>query len=122
MKLLVALNGSDEAVGDLYWDGGETLDAQLLGEYVSLKFRAANNSLEICSYQYKKLFNSTLRELAIMSVRALGICWRPTRVEQDGYYHISHRQCRWHHSNKVMDLKQILMPLRKNTTVRWFMS
>ncbi|KAK8785926.1 hypothetical protein V5799_007710 [Amblyomma americanum] len=122
MKLLVALNGSGEAVGDLYWDDGETLDAQLLGEYVYLKFRAANNSLEICSYQYKKLFNSTFDELAIMSVRVLGIRRRPARVELDGYYHLSRRQYRWHHNNKVMDLKQILMPLRKNTTVRWFMS
>lgn len=122
MKLLVALNASGEAIGDLYWDDGETRDAQLLEEYVYLKFRAMNNTLEICSYQYKKLFSSTFDELAIMSVRVLGIRRRPARVELDGYYQLSRRQYRWHHSNKVMDLKQILMPLRKNTTVRWFMS
>ncbi|KAL1437043.1 hypothetical protein MTO96_049051 [Rhipicephalus appendiculatus] len=86
MKLLVALNASGEAIGDLYWDDGETRDAQLLEEYVYLKFRAMNNTLEICSYQYKKLFNSTFDELAIMSVRVLGIRRRPARVELDGYY------------------------------------
>lgn len=122
MKLLVALNASGGAIGDLYWDDGETRDAQLVGEYIYLTFRAINNTLKICSYQYKKLFNSTFDELAIMFVRVLGIRKRPVRVELDGYYQLSRRQYRWHHSNKVMDLKQILMPLRKNTTVRWFMS
>lgn len=122
MKLIVALNSSGEAHGDLYWDDGEMRDAQTLGEYIYLTFRAANNTLTIACFQYKKLFQSTFDEVAIMSVRVLGLDKRPAKVELDGFYQLSRRQYRWHHSNKVMDLKNILIPLRKNTTVRWSMS
>ncbi|KAH9371105.1 hypothetical protein HPB48_015670 [Haemaphysalis longicornis] len=66
------------------------------------------NTLEICSYQYKKLFNSAFDELAIMFVRVLGIRKRPVRVELDGYYQLSRRQYRWHHSNKVSGPETIL--------------
>ncbi|EEC03506.1 hypothetical protein IscW_ISCW002345 [Ixodes scapularis] len=80
------------------------------------------NTLTIACFQYKKLFQSTFDQVAIMSVRVLGLDKRPAKVELDGFYQLSRRQYRWHHSNKVMDLKNILIPLRKNTTVRWSMS
>lgn len=121
MKLIVALNGTGQAEGDLYWDDGETIDAHVLGECIYLTFRVFNHTLNISSFPQKQTFQSSFDMVAIMAVRVLGLPRKPQRVLVDDDYPLSRRQFRWHHTNQVMDLKHILLPLTKNSTIRWFM-
>ncbi|XP_064456553.1 sucrase-isomaltase, intestinal-like isoform X2 [Ornithodoros turicata] len=121
MKLIVALSHTQEAVGDLYWDDGETKDAHILGECIFVNFRAFNNTLNITSFPQKQAFQSSFDMVSITEVNVFGVPRRPQRVILDDDYPLNLRQFRWHHTRRVAIFKNILLPLSKNSTIKWFM-
>ncbi|RWS15303.1 lysosomal alpha-glucosidase-like protein, partial [Dinothrombium tinctorium] len=74
-SLTVALDEKNEAKGELYWDDGESIDAQRNGEFNLIEFKAENNSVsvtpKVIGYQAEK---------SLSGINVAGLLKKPSKV------------------------------------------
>ncbi|XP_067143213.1 lysosomal alpha-glucosidase-like [Centruroides vittatus] len=121
MGLVIALNASNQAVGELFWDDGELKDSISAGEYIKVKFSVSQNTLTVKEELGKNAFRSSFRELHIQYVRLMGLKTKPLKITIDDNYILAKEQYKWDEEYQFLQLQQILIPLTGKTVIEWFL-
>lgn len=121
MGLVIALDESNQAVGELFWDNGESKDSISAGEYIKVKFNVSQNTLMVREETGRTVFRSNLAELHIQYVRLMGLKTKPWKITIDKVYILSKEQYKWDEEYQFLQLQQILIPLTGHMVIEWFL-
>ncbi|XP_054420203.1 probable maltase-glucoamylase 2 [Pteronotus mesoamericanus] len=121
MSLMVALDDSGRAEGQMFWDDGESLDTYENGNYFLANFTAAQNTLQIQTIHNKYLSNSN--PLKVGYIVIMGV--QPTYVTQVTVTHDSQHSMVMNFSSDpyqqilFIQLGDKTISLEKLTEVTW---
>ena len=110
--LLVALNETGQAAGDLYWDDGETIDAYLLSRFSLIQFEADFKMVRSIALNW----NRDVEPSNIQSITVLGLNHPITVVYLNG---ILHRNFSYNALKKVLFIRDLQLPLKNPFAVNY---
>ncbi|XP_026269884.2 sucrase-isomaltase, intestinal isoform X2 [Urocitellus parryii] len=118
LGLIIALNETNMAQGDFFWDDGESKDSIEKGNYILYTFSVSDNNLNIvCSHaSYQE--GTTL---AFETIKVLGLTDTVTEVTvaENGQPVIPHSSFTYDASNQILLIRSLNLKLGKSFTVRW---
>ncbi|XP_066841234.1 sucrase-isomaltase, intestinal-like [Anser cygnoides] len=118
LSLIVALNDSQLAEGQLYWDDGVRIDAYEDGVYLLTSFTARQNTLEI-----KVLHRGYAdpNNLKFTTVKTLGLATAVTQltVLENGIEIPSAHSVSYNTTTQVLLTTQLALELGKDYTLQW---
>ena len=109
--LLVALNETKQAVGDLYCDDGETIDAYILSQFNFIQFEASSNTAKSSVVNWNIESSSTVRDITI-----LGLSDPVSIVTVNG---LPHPNFSFNSIKKVLFLKDLGLPLKNPFEIKF---
>ncbi|XP_006891565.1 PREDICTED: sucrase-isomaltase, intestinal-like [Elephantulus edwardii] len=118
LGLIVALNDDNTAIGDFFWDDGETKDTIENGNYIFYTFSVSNNTLSItCTH-------SSFPEgtnLAFETIKVLGLSNSVTQVTvaEVNQAVTSHTSFNYDASSQVLLIDNLKLNLGKSFTIVW---
>ena len=110
--LLVALNETGQAAGDLYWDDGETIDAYLLSRFSFIQFEADFKMFRSAVVNW----NNDAQPSNIQSITVLGLNHPISAVSVNG---ISYRSFTYNVSKKVLFIRDLQLPLKNPFVINY---
>nr|XP_040126497.1 sucrase-isomaltase, intestinal [Ictidomys tridecemlineatus] len=118
LGLIIALNETNMAQGDFFWDDGESKDSIEKGNYILYTFSVSDNILNIvCSHaSYQE--GTTL---AFETIKVLGLTDTVTEVtvKESGQPVIPHSSFTYDASNQILLIRSLNLKLGKSFTVGW---
>lgn len=108
--LLVSLNETENATGDLYWDDGDTVDAYLLSLYSYIKFEASSSMIQ------SAIINWSDDSLTLGDITVLGLNRPITAVTVNGYLHSDFT---YNSIKKVLFIRNLSFPLQNQFVIRY---
>lgn len=112
IDLLAALNETRQAVGDLYWDDGETIDAYILSRFSYIQFEATFNMAKSTVVKW----NSEARPSNVRDVTIIGLNSPVSVVTVNG---ISHSSFTYNSIKKVLFIKDLQLPLKNPFVINY---
>ncbi|XP_075583620.1 maltase-glucoamylase-like [Pelecanus crispus] len=118
MGLIIALDDNNEAVGELFWDDGESTDTVNNKSYISYDFKVSNNILQmnVTNNNYTDPNSLTFEEIKI-----LGLLQEPVSVTvlQNNDVQNSSHNITYNPVNKVALIQGLQLELGKSYSLRW---
>ncbi|XP_020844721.1 sucrase-isomaltase, intestinal [Phascolarctos cinereus] len=118
LGLIIALDETNTAKGDFFWDDGESKDSLETDSYIFYNFSVASDTLDITVVHPSSLFNS----LAFEDIKILGFEYDATSItvtdQNDNVLSSGHS---WSHdpSNKVLQITGLKLSLGQSYRVKW---
>ncbi|XP_067392749.1 sucrase-isomaltase, intestinal [Emydura macquarii macquarii] len=118
MGLIIALDDSGQAAGDLFWDDGESRGTVENKSYVYYQFSVSNNNLKmnVLHMNYKDPNNLVFEEIKIF-----GLSLQPTilNVTENGVVQNSLHNISYNPSNKITHITGLQLELGKSYSLEW---
>uniref|UniRef100_G1SKM6 Sucrase-isomaltase, intestinal n=1 Tax=Oryctolagus cuniculus TaxID=9986 RepID=G1SKM6_RABIT len=118
LGLIIALNDDNTAVGDFFWDDGETKDTVQNDNYILYTFAVSNNNLNItCTHE----LYSEGTTLAFQTIKILGVTETVTQVTvaENNQSMSTHSNFTYDPSNQVLLIENLNFNLGRNFRVQW---
>ncbi|XP_064615500.1 maltase-glucoamylase-like isoform X2 [Liolophura sinensis] len=116
MGLLVALDESQKASGDLFWDDGESKDTYEMGKYLYLKFSVSGMELrtQVVNNNY-----TIANELYFKTIDLFGLSQRPNRVLVDRVRLSSQHITNYNGHSKGFQITNQMLNITQPHTISW---
>ncbi|XP_065509451.1 maltase-glucoamylase-like [Caloenas nicobarica] len=118
LGLIIALDDANEAIGELFWDDGESIGTVTGKNYISYDFKVSNNVLEM-----NVTHNSYVdpNNLMFEEIKILGLLQEPVSVTvlQNNNMQISSHNFTYDPVNKVTLIQGLQLELGKSYSLRW---
>ncbi|XP_068026417.1 LOW QUALITY PROTEIN: maltase-glucoamylase-like [Melanerpes formicivorus] len=118
MGLIIALDDKEEAVGELFWDDGESTDTIISQSYISYDFSVANNVLEmrVTNNNYQDPDNLIFQEIKLLGLprEILSLTVLQGNVVQDSAPNISYDP-----ETEVAVIQGLQLELGQSYTLSW---
>ncbi|XP_074786957.1 maltase-glucoamylase-like isoform X2 [Athene noctua] len=118
MGLIIALDDNNEAVGELFWDDGESTGTVNSKSYISYDFKVSNNVLQmnVTNNNYTDPNNLMFEEIKI-----LGLLQEPVAVTvlQNNDVQNSSHNITYNPADKVALIQGLQLELGKSYSLRW---
>ncbi|XP_040513111.1 maltase-glucoamylase, intestinal isoform X2 [Gallus gallus] len=118
LALLVALNDSQEAEGQLYWDDGVRIDAYEDGAYLLTSFTARQNTLQI-RVQHRGYADPNGLQFDTIQVLGQSTAVQQLVVRENGAQLPSQHILMYNSATQVLSITQLALELGRDYTLEW---